>query len=237
MFCHPCAGVQFNTFQHFIAEDRIPRSDHKVSDVFFGESFINMFINELESVFDNLYDDIFIRPLDKLFSDTRVLFSGATHNEDIVKFNRIACPGSGRTFEDALAASDTSPLIAFHLSFMHTQRPRNLVYAVLDACFAADAALVIVLWFNHPHNPEIVHACFNAVIGAPGEGDFNMVVIRIDFLLNPLRQRSGVIVGKRTHPAADTCGNVAGSGSLKFYGIRLISCLALSVSQIICQRL
>ena len=64
----PAAGLGLlHRFQHFVAEDRIPRSVHNVSDVFFGKGFINVFINELVSVFDNLYDNFFIRPLDKLF--------------------------------------------------------------------------------------------------------------------------------------------------------------------------
>ena len=61
MFCHPCISVKFNTFKHFVAEDLIPYSINNVSYVFFGEGFINVFINELVCILDNLYDDIFIR--------------------------------------------------------------------------------------------------------------------------------------------------------------------------------
>ena len=57
-----------------------------------------------------------------------------------------------------------------------------------------------------------MHSCLDTVIGAAGQSNFKMQIIRENSLLNPFCKGRRVIISKRTHPVADAGADVSRSG-------------------------
>ena len=191
---------QFNAFHNPFIEFIKSGAVDNVADVLLAldRLGVNIFLDVGVAVLDHLHDALLVAPLDKVFGKTRVLLAGTSqqHNAEVMFF--AARPCAGRAVRDADTTADAQVGVPLNLAVDHRERADGTFIAVFDALLAADATVFIILRLRHADDTEIIHAHLRAVIGAAGEGNLHVQVVRENHLFHLAGKSTCVITAERT---------------------------------------
>ena len=164
------------------------------------------------AVLHHLQDAFFVAPLDEILRETRVLLSGAAQEDQAEVMLFASGPCAGGAVGNADAAANALRGVADYFAVHQRQGAYGAAFAVVDAGFAGDAAVFVVLRLCHADDAEVRHADFAAVVGTAGEGDLHVAVVGVDLILHLLGEGCGVIAAEGAQARAGAGDDISGPG-------------------------